>query len=262
MRKRAGAASVAVGKEGDRKSPSPPATVNLEKNVANQGGIHRIARGTTWPTRLTRDHGEKSSKGSANLIDGIVAQVCVRHYYAETQEHQLTAKIAGTIEWEMGGLQIDGYTVGIAVQDLSDRGRGSKERKTGADLYISVVLDGDEQPISKGMLVQAKWDDTFSSTDADMGEQLKNMLDRTQASHVWVYYPSGAISIPAIDVMNGETERNATTAGQLIAGGLGCTEGDPSIGRDTSKEIVDSLNEMLRELAADKAVGVTVRSRS
>src|SRR5258708_3197307 len=96
----------------------------------------------------------------------------------------------------------------------------------------------------------------------EYGRACENMLDRTQATHGWVYYPSGAISIPAIDVMNGETERNASRAGQLIAGGLGCTEGDASIGRDTSKEIVDSLNEMLRELAADKAVGVTVRSRS
>jgi hypothetical protein len=196
------------------------------------------------------------------LIDGIATQVCVRHYSADTQEHQLTAKIAGAIEREMSGLQIDGYTVGIAVQDFSDRGRGSKERKTGADLYISVVLDGDVEPISKGMLVQAKWDHTFSPTAADMKEKLGNMLARTQASYVWVYHPSGVTSIPATGVMNGETGRNVTTAGQLIADGLECTEGDPRIGRDTSKEIVDSLNEMLSELAADKALGVTVRPRS
>jgi hypothetical protein len=200
-------------------------------------------------------------KTISQMIDGIVAQECVRHYEADTQEHQLTAKIAGAIERKMGGAKIDGYTVGIAVQDFPDKGKGSKERKTGADLYISVVLYGDEEPISKGMLVQAKWDDTFSPTANGMGEQLRRMLARTQAAHVWVYYPSGVISIPATDVMNGETEENATTAGQLIADGLRCTEGDPLIGRDTSKEIVRSLNEMLRELATDKAVGVTVRPR-
>jgi len=62
--------------------------------------------------------------------------------------------------------------------------------------------------------------------------------------------------------MNGETEENATTAGQLNADGLGCTECDPQIERDTSKETVSSPNEMLRELPADKAIDpVTVSAR-
>jgi hypothetical protein len=189
------------------------------------------------------------------LIDGIVAQACLRHYDAETQEHQLTAKIADAIEREVGGSKIDGYTVGIAVQDMPDRGKGSEESITGADLYISVVLqsDEDEEPVSKGMLVQAKWDDTLSPESADTRRQLRNMLDRSRrASFVWVYSPTGAVSIPANDVLQGETQENATTPGQLIANGLKCTKGDARIGRDTDMPLVRSLNDMLQELSAKK----------
>jgi hypothetical protein len=83
-------------------------------------------------------HLERVLEAIGDMIDGIVAQECMRHYHAETQEHQLTAKIAGAIEHQMGGASIDGYTVGMAIQDVPDKGKGSKERKTGADLYISL----------------------------------------------------------------------------------------------------------------------------
>jgi hypothetical protein len=195
-------------------------------------------------------------------IDKIAAEVCARHYGADTQEHQLTAKIADAIEREMGGTKVDGYTVGIAVQDLPDKGRGSLERRVGADLYISLVLYGEEEPISKGMLVQAKWDKTFSPGQHDVTDQLTSMLMRTEAAYVWVYHRFGVKSIPALDVMHGEIEENAGTAGQLIADGLACEEGDPLIGRDTSKALVPSLNQMLRELATNKGVAITVRPRS
>jgi hypothetical protein len=212
---------------------------------------------------MTDDRGGAQRRNAleiiGKMIDGIVAQVCVRHYDADTQEHQLTSKTAHAIETGLNGIHINGYTVGIAAQDLSDKGKGSKERKVGADLYISVVLYGDEKPISKGMLVQAKWDDTFSPGATDMGTQLRHMLARTRAAHVWVYEPAEVISIPAIDVMKEEAHKNATTAGQLVANGLGCIEGDPQIGRDTSKELIRSLNDMLEELAADVAIDVTVR---
>jgi hypothetical protein len=107
--------------------------------------------------------------------------------------------------------------------------------------------------------VQAKWDHSFGSR-IDMDAQLRSMLSRTNAAHVWIYHQSGVISVPATDVLKGEMD-NAQTAGQLIADGVRCSEGDPRIGRDIRKELVRSLNEMLREVAADTALGVTVRSR-
>ena len=201
--------------------------------------------------------------GLGKLIDGIVVQECVRHYDALTQEHQFTSKLAGAVERELAGTRIDGCSVDVSLQDTPDKGPGSLERKIGADLYISVVLqsDDEEHPVSKGILVQAKWDRTLSIDGPDTRRQLSDMLHRSRASHVWVYSRSGVVSIPAADFMQGKTAEHVTTPGQLIADGLKCTEGDQHIGRDLGKPLVQSLNEIIREIAARKALSLRVRFR-
>src|SRR5258708_24572852 len=87
------------------------------------------------------------------LIDGVIAQKCRRHYGADTQEHQLSSRIAEAIEHELGGIRIGDMSVQVTVQELPDRGRGSKEKKVGADLYVSIVVDDGRAAVSKGMLV-------------------------------------------------------------------------------------------------------------
>jgi hypothetical protein len=95
------------------------------------------------------------------VIDGVVAQHCARHNPALTQEHQFTSGIAYAIERELERFPIAGLNVAVHAQEFPDRGPGSLEKSSGADLYVSIVrLDG-EAPISKGMLVQSKWDWTI-----------------------------------------------------------------------------------------------------
>jgi N-acetylmuramoyl-L-alanine amidase len=118
------------------------------------------------------------------LIDGVIAHSCARHYEADTQEHQLTSRIAQAIEHELGNVRIGETRVRIAVQELSDRGRGSKERAVGADLYISIVVESEDESISKGMLVQSKWDHAFSRS-SELGrlrDQSHEMLRRSKES--------------------------------------------------------------------------------
>jgi hypothetical protein len=121
------------------------------------------------------------------LVDAVAKEVCERHYSAPTQEHQLSAKLAAEIEKELRGLKTPPFTVGVAVQDFPDKGRGAWERPVGADLYISVVRQDEDDTFSKGMLVQSKWDHTFFPDRKDVREQCARMLRRSNSSYVWVF---------------------------------------------------------------------------
>ena len=115
----------------------------------------------------------------AAAIDDLTQQLLQRHYDAKTQEHQLTSRIAQALESHYGDIIIDGIRIRISVQEMPDRGSGSLERPTGADLYISIVrTDEPGRPVSKGLLVQSKWDDALHSIGR-LREQSRDMLDRT-----------------------------------------------------------------------------------
>jgi len=196
----------------------------------------------------------------AILIDGVIAQKCRRHYRADTQEHQLSSRIAEAIESEIGRIRIGETWVEIVVQELPDRGRGSKEKKVGADLYVSIVIDDGREVISKGLLVQSKWDDTLK--DSGLTEQAEEMRRRTKDGYVWAYGPEGVAVYPANEDALMAARRGATggTVGELLSEGAACRAGDTGIGRDTTKPIVDSLNEILNELSADTALSLLLRT--
>jgi hypothetical protein len=74
------------------------------------------------------------------------------------------------------------------------------EKRSGADLYISLVRFDGGQPVSKGMLVQSKWDYALRH-----GSERRVLRDQS---------------------------RPRRTIGELVAGGLRCTVGDRAIGRN------------------------------
>jgi hypothetical protein len=198
------------------------------------------------------------------LLNGIMVDCCARHYDCETQEHQLSSRLAEAIERVLNGLQVNGLQVRVAVQELSDRGPSSRERRVGADLYISIVIDSGHETISKGMLVQAKWDNALAAPAerTRLSEQSKRMLHRTNESYVWVYEPHGIAVIPASRTTEPAADSaltsEARTVGDLFFDGLNCTAGDPAIGLDPSAPIVESLNSMLRELSIGKGLSFVV----
>jgi len=190
-------------------------------------------------------------------IDGIVTQACQRHYPASTQEHQFTAKIADRLDLRLNNLRIGDMKVSVHVQDFTDRGSKSQETKTGADLYISVVVDAHDEKVNKGMLVQSKWEDALTRSPKGLKPQTDKMKARTPSSYVWGYGPTGITVVPSEDVgARGIELSRSMTVGELIADGLRCNQGDPQIGRDLKLPPVESLNVIMEQLAADLAVSV------
>jgi len=195
------------------------------------------------------------------LIDGVVAEISARHHDAETQEHQFTSRLAEAIESRLDGITVDGVRLRVTVQELSDRGPASRERRVGADLYISVAVDGPDGQISKGLLVQAKWASTIQKDDR-LKDQCRQMLDRTQESYVWVYAPRGVAVIRATDIGNTPLPKTAGTIGTLIADGLSCSAGDPRIGLNLRIPTVHALDSIMRDLSAERGISFVVTPAS
>jgi hypothetical protein len=200
----------------------------------------------------------------AGLVDLVAEEVSERHYDAPTQEHQLSAKLAEALERELRGLFDLPFEITVKLQDFPDKGKGSWEKDSGADLYISLVIHDDERgTVNKGMLVQSKWDRTFKPNSKDVREQCEKMLERSKSSYVWKFGPMGVESIRAEDVLNPPQKdffiERSYTVGRQIADGIKCSEGDEGIGRDLSKRDAESLADIMRQLSVDKAMEITAR---
>lgn len=204
-----------------------------------------------------RERRERAYRLVGQIIDGIVAQACARHYFAPTQEHQFTSKIADRIESELDNLTVSGMRVSVHAQDFPDKGRGSWEKESGADVYISVVMNAPDHTINKGMTIQSKWDD---STDrAGLDEQVGKMKRRTKSSYVWVYGPSSIMVVPSSDVHGGKLDfSHAMTVGKLITDALRCREADPRLGRNLSMPIPQGLTAMMEQLTVPNGLSLTL----
>ena len=195
-------------------------------------------------------------------VDNVVSMVVGGHYDALTQEPQLTAKIAGAIELTLDQMDLGDLNVKVAVRDFPPQGPGALEGKVGADVYISVAVIGeDRNDVSKGMLAQAKWDHTIK--DAKLPEQIGKMMERSESSYVWVFGPHGVTCLPAGKYFDpNPAEEAGQSVGSLIANGLRCEEGDRRIGRDLTKPLITSLNEIMQDLGVNTAVSFTIREGS
>ncbi|MES5488003.1 hypothetical protein QMZ05_35130 [Bradyrhizobium sp. INPA03-11B] len=190
-------------------------------------------------------------------INGIAAMIAADHYDV-TQEPAFTSRLAQEIESELrrhpinrGGLRLE-----VATQDLGDRGPGALEKKVGADLYISLARRDLKPPVSKGMLMQAKWDVT--ANDRKLGSQMAEMMARSEDSYVWFYGPDDVTCAKASDLMHDRIPFPSYSVGELIVNGLRCSLGDRSIGRNLTLGRADGMKNQLAALRAPNGLSLAV----
>src|SRR5437660_139092 len=152
----------------------------------------------------------------ADLIRGAVDDTVKQQWPRRAQEPPISSKIAAMLEARLDGFSINGYKVSIVAQDFPDRGPGSWENKSGADLYIGIRVDSLPKlapPISKGLLIQAKKERVVthsradgpparSKASVDVVDQCEKMVKRSdKGSFVWIYGAAGARAVPASEVI-------------------------------------------------------------
>ena len=200
----------------------------------------------------------------AEAIRSVIDQVVSTHFDALTQEHQLTSRIAGTLEAKLNGLIVNDYSLRVIAQEIPDKGPGTLESKTGIDLYIGIeVVDRDI--VSKGILVQAKWTEAKRSSRErqELVAQCEKMTVRSKSAYVWLYGPYGAEVIPAEEVIQNSDSAVESLASrktnQLFQQILDCFEGDRKLALPPDgPDFRSRLSAMLREFDVKSGIDISV----
>jgi hypothetical protein len=189
-------------------------------------------------------------------VNEIATEVAIDNYDV-IQEPAFTSRLAQEIQSEIRRHPINAGGVKIEVTSVDVPSLGSRmERDIGADLYVSVVRRDRHPPVSKGLLVQNKWDRTMK--DKRLPDQMGQMIDRTTEAYVWVFGPNGVTCGKVYHTPRGPSYDDLKPVGRLVADGLRCTAGDPRIGRDLNIPRPQGMRQKLRELQLNTALSFTL----
>ncbi len=157
------------------------------------------------------------------------------------QEPAFTDRMLGAIEQAMREFRIKG--VSWTAKTLTDRGRGSQEKKYGADFIGVLSIALPNFSVKKGFLAQAKM--TNKRFDAnELRVQCERMLQLSPASFVFLYGLRGVSVVPAISVIGSRREPDALyskTAAQFFEEHFESFIGDRAISAATPEALEDLL---------------------
>lgn len=196
----------------------------------------------------------------ADRIDGVVNAIASESYQMERHEEPTTSRLTQAIVDAVRAdpINVDGLTVEVHAEEF----KPAQERKTGADLYISLVRHDLEVPKSKGMLVQAKRRSSLhkSGESRRLGNQSKRMYRRSDHSYVWIYESTRVISAAAPQSNEPQLAiiTNPISVGTLIADGLRCNKGDEDIGRNRSLPLHEGMTAIMDDLSVPYALDFDV----
>lgn len=123
------------------------------------------------------------------------------------QEPHFTDRMLGRIQHAMEGYEVKG--VRWTSKTLTDHGRGSQEKKYGADFMGVLQISLIDYRVDKGFLAQAKLvepHEVMSNKDiTDLKDQCEKMLSLSPDSFVFLYSITGIRVVPALSVLNGDS---------------------------------------------------------
>lgn len=196
----------------------------------------------------------------AERVDTVVNQIASESYQFERHEEFTTSRLTQAISAAVRNdpITVDGLTVEVHAEEF----RPAQERKTGADLYVSLVRRDLDIPKSKGLLVQAKRRISLlkSGEPRRLGNQSKRMYRRSDESYVWIYERDRIVSAAAPQASQPQLSiiTNPTSVGTLIADGLRCNRGDEEIGRDPSLPLHEGIIAVMNYLSVPDALDFDV----
>lgn len=192
-------------------------------------------------------------------IDGAVNEIAAESYEMDRREEFTTSRIAQAIAAAVREpIAADGLRVEVQVEEFPP----ALERRTGADLYVSTVRKDLADPISKGVLVQAKRRVSVLKTSEQvrLSNQAKRMYRRTGESYVAIYDSNGVTCAKAPRSRYPQLSRitNPMSVGTLVANSLRCTVGDQKRGRDIWRPVHEGMQAAMRDLVVPFALAFDV----
>jgi hypothetical protein len=124
------------------------------------------------------------------------------------QEAEITSRLCQRLEDRLDNSQAGDYVFRVIAQSLPDRGPNSMEKLFGADLFLSISLEGADG-FDKGIFIQAKYDRNINRSELkDACRRMEAIADR-QGVYVWVYEPDGVKVLSSHQV--GQMKQNSLT---------------------------------------------------
>lgn len=214
------------------------------------------------------------SREIASAAEDVCEQVFADYEEIAGREEEITAQLRGEINRRLlsnvarrlQGVDIRGCTVRVAT--LKKR----QENKVGADLVGVIELTHGAKTVSKAFLAQAKVGSIFTSdrgerfvrsSNAKLLSQCRAMLKLSSDSFVFVYSKDGVVSIPAFQVVLGNTNTIDTASypyhsfGRFIEEFVKCFIGDHLISPVALR--TTSLEEYAARLHAKAALVIRVK---
>lgn len=199
------------------------------------------------------------------VINKTVKQVCENQIPARTEEPALSSRIAQAIETELEHhpVEVDGMRVEVATQDVPSHGPNTLERKTGIDLYVSVIRHDEDEAVSKGILVQSKQGRSIQRDHKRLRNQSNRMSTRSEESYVVIFDDDNAFAIPAkrscYPKLPDDFRRDEISIGELLADGFRCSRGDENIGRDPEIPRPQPMRDIMQRLKARSGLALVSR---
>lgn len=215
---------------------------------------------------LDKKSRQKIVEALGQAVDDLVSDL-----YSETidgvstvQEPEITSRLCQRLEDRLDNTQAGEYTIRVIAQSLPDRGPQSMEKLIGADLFISISLDGVDG-FDKGIFVQAKYDRNLDREE--LKDACRRMRDHISAEgvYVWVYEPEGVkvISSHQVDKMKKNSlgdVRPRSSAG-FFGRVMDCFAGSKAWGIPNGGDRRKAVAVKLREARARNIVDINFRKQ-
>jgi hypothetical protein len=195
-------------------------------------------------------------------VDVAVSRVAEHAQALQKHEVPISSRLAQKIVDVVSEVDTSGtgYKLEVFVEEFTP----TEESRSGADLYISIVLKDDDTQISKGLLVQSKHRVALRKTDER--RRLRNQSARMRrrapdASHVFIFDEGQVLCADApksSDPKLSGLDHQSMTVGRLITEAFRCREGSPAIGIDSGPSTQQALRSVLSRLSAPLGVAFIV----
>lgn len=209
---------------------------------------------------------DKRSRRKITETVGRAVDELVADLYSETtggvsavQETEITSRLCQRLEDRLDKQEAGGYVFRVIAQSLPDRGPNSMEKLIGADIFLSVSLEGSDG-FDKGVFIQAKYDRSVDRGELkDACDRMKKVAD-SDSVYVWVYEPDGVRVVSSHQVNEMQDNSLADTTSRSVKGFFGrildCYAGSKTWGIPDRGNRRQEVGRRLREARARRILDI------
>jgi len=205
-----------------------------------------------------------------DAVGGAVDEL-VRDLYSDAidgpsvvQEPEITSRLCQRMEDRLDGRRVGDYSIRVIAQSMPDRGPRSLEKITGADLILSVSLEGPDG-FDKALFIQAKYDRNVNREDLlDACRRMERQVG-TKGAYIWIYERDGVkvLSPHQVRQMKGNTFEGLQPRSMAGLTGriLDCFAGSQASGIPMGPNRRQKVGNLLRQIRAENALDLALERR-